>query len=64
MGAVSMVGVGRLRKIEFRCRIRIVKYHKKGNTYYVYRIHVPSRYIRDGHIDPEKPVRVIVIQEE
>ena len=40
------------------------KIRSGGRTYYSFRIHIPSRYIKDGHIDPNKSYRVILEEVE
>ena len=52
-------------KITFHVeKIQKVKIRTNGKTYYSYRIHIPSRYIRDGHLDPNKPCKVTIEQED
>ena len=45
-------------KVKFQTKVRKWKYRKGEREYYSYYIRIPSRYIKDGMIDPDRPVVV------
>jgi len=47
-------------KVKFQTKIRKWKYRKDGREYYSYYIRVPTRYIKDKMVDPDKPVLVVI----